>query len=203
MLERLLLPENHAITILLKDHDRVKELFDRFDKAKSTAEKEKIITAALAELKVHAIVEEEIFYPAVRKHVGKDRMNEADEEHHVARVLIAELDHDGRADDHRYAKFTVLSENVRHHIDEEEGEVLPKAKELKIDFEALGRQILERKARLQEDGIRPDAEHAMVAAARGRKDTPAATARAHVSSKRATSSTKKTAAKRPSRRTRR
>jgi hemerythrin superfamily protein len=203
MLERLLLPENHAIAILLKDHDRVKELFDRFEKAKSSATKEKIIAAALAELKIHAIVEEEIFYPAVRTHVGKDLMNEADEEHHVARVLIAELDHDGGSDDHRDAKFTVLSENVRHHIDEEEGEVLPKAKELKIDFEALGQQILERKARLQEDGIPSDAEHAMVAAARGGGDTPAAAARRHPSSKRTKSSTKKTASKRPSRRTRR
>jgi len=177
MLERMLLPENHAIAILLKDHDNVKALFDAFEKAKSTADKDKIIATAVRELKIHAVIEEEIFYPAVRTHVGKDLMNEADEEHHVARVLIAELDHDGRADDHRDAKFTVLAENVRHHIKEEEGEVLPKAKELKIDFEALGRQMLKRKATLKEDGIPSDAEHAMVAAARGRADTPAATAR--------------------------
>ena len=177
MLERMLLPENHAIAILLKDHDNVKALFDAFEKAKSTADKDKIIATAVRELKIHAVIEEEIFYPAVRTHVGKDLMNEADEEHHVARVLIAELDHDGRADDHRDAKFTVLAENVRHHIKEEEGEVLPKAKELKIDFEALGRQMLNRKATLKEDGIPSDAEHAMVAAARGRADTPAATAR--------------------------
>src|SRR6476660_9791497 len=167
MLERLLLPDNHAIAILLKDHDRVKALFKKFETAKSKAEKEKIISAALTELKIHAIIEEDIFYPAVRAHVGKDLMNEADEEHHVARVLIAELDHDGRSNDHRDAKFTVLSESVRHHIDEEEREVLPKAKELKLDFEALGQKILERKVSLQENGIPPDAEHAMVAAARG------------------------------------
>ena len=203
MLERLLLPENHAITILLKDHDRVKALFDRFEKAKSSPAKDKNIAAALAELKIHAIVEEDIFYPAVRKHVGKDLMNEADEEHHVVRVLIAELDRDGRADDHRDAKFTVLAESIRHHIGEEEGEMLPKAKALKIDFEALGQQMLERKARLQKDGIPPDAEHAMVAAARGGGDTPAATARRHPSAKRTTSAIKKAASKRPSRRTRR
>jgi len=202
MLERLLLPKNHAIAILLKDHDKVKGLFERFEKAESRREKEQIISSALEELKIHAIVEEEIFYPAVRRHVGKDLMNEADEEHHVARVLIAELDHDGQSHDHRHAKFTVLSENVRHHIDEEEGEVLPKAKELKIDFVALGQQILERKARLREDGIPPDAEHAMVAAARGSGDTPAQTARTQPSPNRARSSTKKTS-KRPSRRTRR
>src|SRR6185503_16941266 len=128
------------------DHDTVKELFEKFEKADSAAEKGKIITKAVHELKIHAVIEEEIFYPAVRKHVGADIMNEADEEHHVARVLIAELDASGRANDHRDAKFTVLAESVRHHIKEEESEVLPKAKELKIDFEALGERILARKA---------------------------------------------------------
>jgi hypothetical protein len=195
MLERMLLPENHAIAILLKDHDTVKDLFDQFEKATTTAEKEKIIAAAVTELKIHAVIEEEIFYPAVRAHVGKDLMNEADEEHHVARVLIAELDRDGRGNDHRDAKFTVLSESVRHHIKDEEGEVLPKAKEVKIDFAALGQRMLERKASLKKDGIPSDAEHAMVAAARG-GDTPAATARRRASSARRKSARKNTAAKR-------
>src|SRR5581483_9735585 len=115
---------------LMKDHDRVKNLFDRFEKSESPAEKEKIIGEAVTELKIHATIEEEIFYPSVRKLVDKDLMNEADEEHHVARVLVAELDRNGRRDDHRDAKFTVLAESVRHHIKEEEGEMLPKAKGL-------------------------------------------------------------------------
>ena len=172
MLEKLLLPENHAIAILIKDHDRVKELFDRFKKADGAAEKEKIIGEALTELKIHAAIEEEIFYPAVRKQVGRDLMNEADEEHHVARVLIAELDRDGGRDDHREAKFTVLAESVRHHIKEEEGEMLPKAKGLEIDFEALGQEMLVRKKELQKNGIPLDAEHVMVAAVHGKDDTP-------------------------------
>jgi hemerythrin-like domain-containing protein len=199
MLERMLLPEHHAIAILLKDHDKVKELFDAFERAKSTSAKEKIIAAAVAELKIHAILEEEIFYPAVRRHVGKDLMNEADEEHHVARVLIAELDQDGRANDHRDAKFTVLSESVRHHIKDEEGEVLPKAKRLKIDFEALGEQMLKRKASLIKNGIPSDAEHAMVAAAHGGGDTPAATARRRPGTGRKRAVTKKSASKRGAR----
>jgi hypothetical protein len=199
MLERLLLPKDHAIAILLKDHDTVKTLFDKFEKAKSTAAKEKIIAAALLELKIHAVIEEEIFYPAVRAHVGKDLMNEADEEHHVARVLIAELDRHGRANDHRHAKFTVLSESVRHHIKDEEGEVLPKAKELTIDFQALGQRILRRKASLRKDGVPPDAEHAMVAAARGGGDTPAATAHRRPSSSRTNSQKTKSAAPRKTR----
>jgi len=104
-------------------------------------------------------------------------MNEADEEHHVARVLIAELDRDGRRNDHREAKFTVLAESVRHHIKEEEGEMLPKVKGLEIDFEALGEQMLARKQQLKRDGIPDDAEHAMVAAVNGKEDTPAAASR--------------------------
>ena len=177
MLEKLLLPEKHAIAILIKDHDNVKELFDRFEKSESSIEKEKLIAEALTELKIHALIEEDIFYPAVRRQLGRDLMNEADEEHHVARVLIAELDRDGRRDDHRDAKFTVLAESVRHHIKEEEGEMLPKAKGLDLDFEAMGEQMLARKKELKRDGIPDDAEHAMVAAVHGHGDSPAARAR--------------------------
>ena len=77
MLERLLLPDTHAIAILVNDHDRVKDLFDRFEKEDSRTSKEKIIGEALTELKIHAAIEEEIFYPAVRKQLEKDVMNEA------------------------------------------------------------------------------------------------------------------------------
>jgi hypothetical protein len=72
MLERLILPETHAIAIILKDHDKVKDLFEQFEKAETAAQREKIVTAAVTELKIHAVIEEEIFYPTVRKHVGKD-----------------------------------------------------------------------------------------------------------------------------------
>ncbi len=115
-----MLPENHAIAILKKDHDTVKGLFEEFEKAETPARRTKIVDQALIELKIHAILEEEIFYPTVRAHVGRDIMNEADEEHHVAKVLIAELDTIDAKNDHRDAKFTVLAESVRHHIREEE-----------------------------------------------------------------------------------
>jgi len=113
----------------------------------------------------------------VRKEVGADTMNEADEEHHVARVLIAELDMNRGGGDHRNAKFTVLAESVRHHIKEEENEMLPKAKQLDIDFEALGQRMLDRKKELKEKGIPKDREHAMVARVNGKDNTPAATSR--------------------------
>jgi hypothetical protein len=172
-----LLPEDHAIALIKKDHDAVKTFFDAFEKSETPSARQKLIAQALMELKIHAVLEEEIFYPAVRAHVGAKLMNEADEEHHVARVLIAELDSATSKNDHRDAKFTVLSENVRHHIKEEENEVLPKARELKMDFEALGRRMLERKKELLTKGIPTDSEHAMVEGSDGRADTPAAAAK--------------------------
>jgi hypothetical protein len=185
-----ILPEKHAIVILKKDHDTVKDLFDKFEKAKSRGPKNRIIDQAITALKIHALLEEEIFYPTVRTHVGSKLMNEADEEHHVAKVLIAELDrHRNRGrDDHHDAKFTVLAESVRHHIKEEENEMLPKAKELDIDFEALGQKMLDRKKQLEKDGIPADAEHAMIAATHGKEDSPAATAKRRKSSSKATAS---------------
>ena len=173
-----MLPEKHAIAILKKDHDTVKGLFDDFEAAETSAAREKIIAKAVMELKIHALLEEEIFYAAVRAHVGSKVMNEADEEHHVARVLIAELDQNGGEHGHRDAKFTVLSESVRHHIREEESEMLPKAKELDIDFEALGQRMLDRKRELLRDGIPSDYEHATVAKSKGQTDSPAAKAAA-------------------------
>ena len=167
------LKTNPAFALLKKDHDTVKDLFDKFENAEGRPAKRKIVDQALAELKVHATIEEEIFYPAVRKPVGKDVMNEADEEHHVAKVLIAELEEmDGR-ESHYDAKFTVLAENVRHHIKEEESEVFPKAKDANIDFAALAQTMTERKAMLLAKGVPPAAEAAMVAGSHGKGDSPA------------------------------
>src|SRR3954452_4629249 len=139
------LTPNPAVALLKEDHDRVKELFDRFKAAKTRPAKIKIVRAALVELKVHAAIEEEIFYPAVRKPVGKEIMNEADEEHHVAKLLIAELDGMDGSESHFDAKFHVLAENVRHHIKEEEDEMFPKAKGVKLDFEVLAEKMKSRK----------------------------------------------------------
>jgi len=167
------LTTNPALALLKKDHETVKDLFDQFEKAEGRPAKKKIVKRALTELKVHAVIEEELFYPAVRKPVGNNIMNEADEEHHVAKVLIAELeDMDGR-EDHYDAKFKVLSENVRHHIKEEESEVFPKAKDAKVNFEELSKAMLQRKETLLAEGVPPAAEEGMVAASHGKGDSPA------------------------------
>ena len=168
---------NAAVTLLKDDHDRVKALFDRFEAAAGRAAKVKVVRQALTELKVHAALEEEIFYPAVRKPVGKEIMNEADEEHHVAKLLIAELDRMDGSESHFDAKFLVLAEIVRHHIKEEENEMLPKARGAKVDFDALAQKMVRRKERLLADGVPPVGEEVMVKAGRGRGDSPARAAR--------------------------
>ncbi len=171
------LAPNPAAAMLKEDHDRVQALFDRFEAAKGRAAKRKIVREALTELKVHAAVEEELFYPAVRRAVGKQLMNEADEEHHVAKLLIAELDRMDGSESHFDAKFLVLAENVRHHIREEEGEMLPKARAAKLDFAALAEKMRRRKGRLLADGVPAVGEEAMVQASRGRGDSPARAAK--------------------------
>jgi len=171
------LKPNPAVSLLKKDHQRVKELFDKFEKTTSRAAKKKIVEAALQELKLHAAIEEELFYPAVRKPIGKKVMNEADEEHHVAKLLIAELSTMSGSESHLDAKFIVLAENVRHHINEEEREMLPKAQAVKLNFSALAEKMLRRKERLMNDGVPPVGEDKMVKAARGQGDSPAKAAR--------------------------
>ena len=190
-----LLPENHAIAILKKDHDTVKALFDDYDRTEVNAART-IIDKALMELKIHAVIEEEIFYPTVRKHVGAGVMNEADEEHHVAKVLIAELEQRSGGGDHRDAKFRVLAESVRHHIKEEEEKMLPAAKDLDIDFERLGVRMIARKNELLKKGIPTDREHAMVSKAGRSADSPAAASRKKATSARAARTPRRTASAR-------
>ena len=171
------LKTNPAEALLKEDHVRVKDLFDQFEKAKTRPAKVKLVRAALHELKIHAAIEEDIFYPAVRTPVGKEIMNEADEEHHVAKLLIAELDAMDGSESHYDAKFHVLTENVRHHIKEEEDEMLPKTRSIKLDFAALADLMARRKGELAADGVPPVGEERMVKAGGKKGDSPARAAK--------------------------
>jgi len=169
--------DGDAIAILKQDHEKVKELFDRFENTDDLRQKKKIAAEAIMELKIHATIEEEIFYPALRKRgVEKDILNEADEEHHVAKLLIAELDQMTGSEDHYEAKFIVLAENVRHHIKEEEGEMFPQARRSEADFVALGKELLLRKQQLKKNGVPPSDEDKLIARG-GIADSPARNAR--------------------------
>lgn len=179
----------NAIDLLKADHKKVKELFEQFEETDDRKVKTQIVKKALEELSIHATLEEELFYPAIRAEIGdddEDMMDEADEEHHVAKVLIAELEEMKDSESHYDAKFTVLAENVRHHIKEEEGEMFPKAKDTDIDFDALGEEMLSRKGELMREGVPQPAEASMVGKNGNRGDSPAKAA------KRTTKTSKKT-----------
>jgi hemerythrin superfamily protein len=141
-----------AIAMLTADHKKVKKLFSDFEKLKekgSDEDKSAIVEQICGELKVHTELEEEIFYPAVRKAIeDSDLMDEALVEHAGAKDLIAQLE-DASPDDDLYdAKVTVLGEQIDHHVKEEEGDMFPKAKKAKVDTEALGATMLKRKMAL-------------------------------------------------------
>jgi hemerythrin-like domain-containing protein len=141
-----------AVKLLKDDHKKVKDLFRQFEKARSTDRKMKIAQEAMHELEVHAEIEEEIFYPAAKAKAdkeGKELVAEAVEEHHVVKVLIGELKALPEVNEQFEAKFTVLIENVEHHIEEEEKEMLPDAKKtLGKDIDVLGDQMKARKEEL-------------------------------------------------------
>jgi hemerythrin superfamily protein len=152
-----------AIAMLMADHKKVKKLFSDFDKLKedgSDDDKSAIVEQICNELKIHTELEEEIFYPAVRKAIDdSDLMDEALVEHAGAKDLIAQLE-DASSDDDLYdAKVTVLGEQIDHHVKEEEGEMFPKAKKAKVDTEALGAAMLKRKMALMEKmGVNEDGD---------------------------------------------
>lgn len=143
-----------AIALLTEDHKAVKQMFKDFEKLKkSDSDDDK--KAALVEkickaLSIHAQVEEEIFYPAVRAGIDDDDlMDEADVEHAGAKDLIAQLEGMSPDDDHYDAKVTVLGEYIDHHVKEEQEEMFPKAKKAKVDLGALGALLAQHKKELE------------------------------------------------------
>src|SRR5687768_17159649 len=118
-----------AITLLRADHKTVEQLFKRFEKAGDRAhvEKRQIVDRIVEELSVHAAIEEQVFYPVARATVpGTEEMAlESLEEHHVVKWVLSELADMDPTDERFDAKTTVLIENVRHHVEEEEGEFFP------------------------------------------------------------------------------
>jgi hypothetical protein len=143
-----------AIALLTEDHKTVQKLFKDYEKlTQGDAEEEE--KAALAqqictELSVHAQIEEEIFYPAVRDAIEEtDLLNEAEVEHASAKDLIAQIAAMAPGEELYDAKVTVLGEYVNHHVKEEQDEMFPKVKKAKLDTAALGAELLERKQELQ------------------------------------------------------
>lgn len=143
-----------ATALLRADHKLVSGLFEDYESARSTAKKKELVDKICSELSLHAQIEEEIFYPAVKAALkDKELIPEASVEHETLKNLMAQVEGkepDGEMFD---AKIKVLSEYVKHHVKEEQNEIFPKAKASKLDMLALGEQLLKRKAELI--GARP------------------------------------------------
>lgn len=140
-----------AIALLKADHRKVEDLFAKFAKARDARVKEKLAKEICTELTVHATIEEEIFYPACASAVEDDLRFESYVEHDGAKVLIAELEASSPANDFYDAKMTVLCEQIKHHVKEEEkpGEgFFAQARKADIDMDALGERLAARKQEL-------------------------------------------------------
>jgi hemerythrin superfamily protein len=140
-----------AIQLLKADHAEVKALFKQFQKMRNGARKGGIVQQICTALTVHAEIEEEIFYPAVRQALDqKDEtmMDEAAIEHQGVKNLVQEIEAAGEGDPMLPAKMKVLCEYVMHHVKEEEGKMFPKAKKAGVDLKELGTELMERKTEL-------------------------------------------------------
>jgi hemerythrin superfamily protein len=142
-----------AITLLREDHDKVEKLFKDYEEASGDGRKEKIARQICRELTVHAMIEEEIFYPAIKGKVDDELLEESFVEHDAAKLLIAEIESGGPDEDFYDAKVKVLKEEIEHHVEEEEMPhkgLFAQSRKTDIDMKALGERMAARKAELME-----------------------------------------------------
>jgi hypothetical protein len=145
-----------ALTLLKDDHDKMRKLLTELESTteRGVKTRQELYATIKGELTVHEIIEEEIFYPALKDHPkAKDIVLEAYEEHHVVDTVMAELE-DLPVDDETWgAKAKVMQENVEHHMEEEEGEMFQKARQVfdRDELEELGTRMEERKAQVQQE----------------------------------------------------
>ncbi|WP_404710259.1 hemerythrin domain-containing protein [Sphingomonas sp. MMS24-J13] len=141
-----------AISLLKADHRAVDGLFEEFDKARRSDTKARLVEQICNELKIHTIIEEEIFYPAVRPKIDADIVDEGVVEHDGAKVLINDLVAAKPTDPYYDAKVKVLSEEIRHHVQEEEKwlrGMFSQASHTDLDMDKLGAELATRKAELK------------------------------------------------------
>jgi hypothetical protein len=145
------------VQILKEDHARIKELFQAFEESREIETKKEIFLAVAYELKIHSAIEEEIFYPAAREVLPReDLLNEAVQEHHVVDLIMDEIANmyptDALGAEEFIAKFTVLQENVEHHIEEEEEEIFPEFENSELNQLVIANQMMERRQILEGRG---------------------------------------------------
>ena len=138
-----------AIDLLEQDHREVEGYFDEFESAKDDAAKNELAQKICMALTVHTQIEEAIFYPQARQAIDDDDvLDEALVEHDGAKKLIAEIEEMEAGEELFEAKVKVLGEMIRHHVEEEEDELFPEVEKSDMDLEALGEQLVQRKAEL-------------------------------------------------------
>lgn len=142
-----------AIALLKADHRKVEDLFETYENARSKSAKSKLAQQICMELTIHATIEEEIFYPSVKGQVEDDMIDEAYVEHDGAKVLIGELLAGTPDDDFFDAKVKVLSEEIKHHVKEEEQRdgIFYQAKKAGADMVEIGERLVARKAELMKE----------------------------------------------------
>lgn len=151
--------EQDAIQLLKADHREVEGMFGQFEKTNGAATKTKLAEQICLALKVHTQIEEEIFYPAAREALSDEEMiDEAVVEHAAAKDLIAEIEAMEVGEDLFDAKVKVLSEQIEHHVQEEEKELFPQLQKTDMDMRALGMRMTERKQELMSSMARPNGQ---------------------------------------------
>src|SRR5262245_21675418 len=139
-----------ALRLLAADHERVKAMFARFERARGAA-REPLAERICHELTLHTELDEQLFYPRVREAIRNDElMNEAEVEHASARDLIAQIEAASPSDPRYGALVAVLGEYVVHHVKEEEGEMFPRVRRSGLDRQALAEEMQRWKAEHRE-----------------------------------------------------
>ncbi|HWL65553.1 MAG TPA: hemerythrin domain-containing protein [Actinomycetota bacterium] len=144
----------NAIELLETDHKKVKKLLEQGDDTTENAVKTRteLLGKIKTEMEIHEAIEEEIFYPALKEHPkAKEIVLEGYEEHHVVDKILGELGDTSVEDERWGAKFSVMKENIEHHIEEEEGDMFKRARDIfsKEELETLGERMEARKKELE------------------------------------------------------
>jgi hemerythrin-like domain-containing protein len=168
---------NDVLDMLRADHDRIKALFRDFGatlgRDDEDRRKAELVDDICYELTLHMMVEEEVFYQALRTAIDDEQLlEEADVEHAGARELIAQLEVMFPGDDHFDATVTVLGEEFEHHIEKEETELFEAARNAGIDLEELGLQLAARKEALEEDLTSPPSPFETIERHEDRREQP-------------------------------
>ena len=154
--------QTDAISLLTNDHAEVNELFEQYnalaeDEGSMTTYNQSLAEEICTMLTVHAAIEEEIFYPAVRDALDDSKLlDEAEVEHQAAKDLIEQIQDSDPGDPLYDARVNVLGEYVNHHVQEEEGELFPQVRDAELDLDELGAEMSARQEELLSADSEPD-----------------------------------------------